>query len=47
MKDFQATWFLTYLGFHRDEIGALVDDLIINTKKLISATSKEIDKWRR
>ncbi|KAF8025122.1 hypothetical protein BT93_F2080 [Corymbia citriodora subsp. variegata] len=31
----------------QDEIGALVDDLIINTKKLISATSREIDKWRR
>ncbi|XP_010063733.2 glycine-rich cell wall structural protein 1 [Eucalyptus grandis] len=31
----------------QDEIGALVDDLVINTKKLISATSREIDKWRR
>jgi len=31
----------------RDDITALVDDLVINTKKLIRATSKEIDKWRR
>ncbi|RZB92198.1 Protein EARLY-RESPONSIVE TO DEHYDRATION 7, chloroplastic [Glycine soja] len=30
-----------------DDITALVDDLVINTKKLIKATSKEIDKWRR
>lgn len=31
----------------RDDITALVDDLVINTKKFIKATSKEIDKWRR
>nr|XP_023897929.1 keratin, type II cytoskeletal 3 [Quercus suber] len=31
----------------QDEIGALVDELIINTKKVIRATSREIDKWRR
>lgn len=31
----------------QDEIGALVDELVINTKKLIRATSKEVDKWRR
>lgn len=31
----------------RDEIGALVDELIINTKKVIRATSREIDKWKR
>ncbi|KAL2334486.1 hypothetical protein Fmac_015699 [Flemingia macrophylla] len=30
-----------------DDITALVDDLVINTKKLIRATSKEIEKWRR
>ncbi|RDX69379.1 hypothetical protein CR513_51514 [Mucuna pruriens] len=30
-----------------DDITALVDDIVINTKKLIRATSKEIDKWRR
>ncbi|KAE8022201.1 hypothetical protein FH972_008025 [Carpinus fangiana] len=30
-----------------DEIGALVDELVINTKKLIRATSREVDKWRR
>lgn len=31
----------------RDEIGALVDELVLNTKKLIQATSREVDKWRR
>ncbi|OIV98948.1 hypothetical protein TanjilG_07383 [Lupinus angustifolius] len=30
-----------------DDITALVDDFVINTKKLIRATSKEIEKWRR
>ncbi|XP_047175695.1 glycine-rich cell wall structural protein 1 [Vigna umbellata] len=30
-----------------DDITALVDDLVINTKKLIKATSKEFDNWRR
>ncbi|KAJ1262955.1 hypothetical protein BS78_09G147900 [Paspalum vaginatum] len=30
-----------------DQIDILVDELIENTKKLIKATSKEIDKWRR
>ncbi|KAL5081115.1 hypothetical protein RYX36_009536 [Vicia faba] len=30
-----------------DDITALVDDIVINTKKLIKATSREIDKWRR
>ncbi|XP_043718687.1 protein TRIGALACTOSYLDIACYLGLYCEROL 5, chloroplastic [Telopea speciosissima] len=29
------------------EIGALIDEVVINTKKLIRVTSKEIDKWRR
>lgn len=33
--------------FFRDEIGALVDELVDNTKKLIKATEREIDKWRR
>lgn len=32
---------------NEDDITALVDDIVINTKKLIKATSKEIDKWRR
>uniref|UniRef100_A0A803N0R7 Uncharacterized protein n=1 Tax=Chenopodium quinoa TaxID=63459 RepID=A0A803N0R7_CHEQI len=27
--------------------GALVDELVINTKKLMVAASKEMDKWRR
>ncbi|XP_059631071.1 protein TRIGALACTOSYLDIACYLGLYCEROL 5, chloroplastic [Cornus florida] len=31
----------------QDEINALVDDLVMNTKKLIKATSREVDKWRR
>ncbi|KAL5538259.1 hypothetical protein UlMin_027754 [Ulmus minor] len=31
----------------QDEIGALIDELVDNTKKLARATSKEIDKWRR
>ncbi|KAL0437871.1 UNVERIFIED_CONTAM: hypothetical protein Slati_2270100 [Sesamum latifolium] len=29
------------------EIGALVDDLVLSAKKLIQATSREVDKWRR
>ncbi|KAL0540574.1 hypothetical protein IC582_020582 [Cucumis melo] len=32
---------------HQDDIGALVDDLVLNTKRLIRATSREIDKWKR
>ncbi|KDP37800.1 hypothetical protein JCGZ_06702 [Jatropha curcas] len=31
----------------QDEIGALVDELVINTKKLVRATSREIEKWRK
>ncbi|CAM8943869.1 unnamed protein product [Rhodiola kirilowii] len=31
----------------QDEISALVDELVINTKKLIYVTTKEIEKWRR
>lgn len=31
----------------RDEIGALVDELVDNTKKLVSATTREIDKWTK
>ncbi|ONK57784.1 uncharacterized protein A4U43_C09F4060 [Asparagus officinalis] len=30
----------------QDRIDALLDDLIMNTKKLIKATSKELEKWR-
>ncbi|RLN30251.1 keratin, type II cytoskeletal 5 isoform X1 [Panicum miliaceum] len=30
-----------------DQIDILVDEVIENTKKLIKATLKEIDKWRR
>ncbi|KAI4347439.1 hypothetical protein L6164_008252 [Bauhinia variegata] len=31
----------------QDEITALVDDVVINTKRLIRVTSRELDKWRR
>ncbi|XP_077224644.1 glycine-rich protein [Tasmannia lanceolata] len=31
----------------QDEIGVLIDELVVNTKRLIKTTSKEIDKWRR
>ncbi|KAJ4751354.1 glycine-rich protein [Rhynchospora pubera] len=30
----------------QEQIGALVDELIVNTKKLVQATNKEIEKWR-
>jgi hypothetical protein len=30
-----------------DDIGALVDELVLNTKKLVKATSREVEKWRR
>lgn len=29
------------------EIGALVDELVDNAKKIVSVTSKELEKWRR
>ncbi|XP_028798125.1 ATP-dependent RNA helicase glh-2 [Neltuma alba] len=31
----------------QDDIAALVDELVINTKKLIRTTTREIEKWRR
>ncbi|XP_073283368.1 uncharacterized protein [Primulina huaijiensis] len=31
----------------QDDIGGLVDELVLNTKKLIQATSREMDKWKR
>ncbi|KAF2299628.1 hypothetical protein P3X46_035236 [Hevea brasiliensis] len=31
----------------QDEIGGLIDELVINTKKLVRATSREIEKWRK
>lgn len=31
----------------RDEMSALVDEVVRSTKKLIKATEREIDKWRR
>ncbi|XP_021903394.1 uncharacterized protein LOC110818734 isoform X1 [Carica papaya] len=40
--------------FHRsqrlptqDDINAIIDVLVTNTKELVRATSREIDKWRR
>ncbi|EEE51904.1 hypothetical protein OsJ_33500 [Oryza sativa Japonica Group] len=30
----------------RDTVAGLVDELVVNTKKLVRATSKEIEKWR-
>lgn len=29
------------------EIGALMDELVDNAKKIVSVTSKELEKWRR
>lgn len=31
----------------QDEIVSYIDEIIVNTKKLIKATSKEMEKWRR
>lgn len=31
----------------RDEVDSLIDELVVHTKKLVKATTKEIDKWRR
>nr|GMD26147.1 glycine-rich cell wall structural protein 1 [Ipomoea batatas] len=31
----------------QNEIDTLIDDLVVNTKKLIRATSHEVDKWKR
>ncbi|XP_031490752.1 uncharacterized protein LOC116257878 isoform X2 [Nymphaea colorata] len=31
----------------QDQIGALVDQVVLTTKKLVAASSREIDKWRR
>jgi hypothetical protein len=38
---------VTFCVIFRKDITALVDDIAMNTKKLIKATSREIDKWRR
>ncbi|CAI9089156.1 OLC1v1023666C1 [Oldenlandia corymbosa var. corymbosa] len=32
---------------NQDEIGGLIDELVVNTKKLVDATAREMDKWRR
>ncbi|KAF5727091.1 hypothetical protein HS088_TW22G00778 [Tripterygium wilfordii] len=31
----------------QDEISSLIDELVTNTKKLVKATSREMEKWRR
>lgn len=31
----------------QDEISSLVDEIVVNTKKLMKATSREVEKWRR
>ncbi|KAI3684605.1 hypothetical protein L6452_33829 [Arctium lappa] len=31
----------------QDEIGGLIDEVVVNTKKLIKATHREVEKWRR
>ncbi|XXG39429.1 hypothetical protein AAC387_Pa01g0390 [Persea americana] len=31
----------------QDQMGDAIDELVVNTKKLIKVTAKEIDKWRR
>ncbi|KAA3468464.1 keratin, type II cytoskeletal 59 kDa, component IV-like [Gossypium australe] len=31
----------------QDEISGLIDELVINTKKVAVAASREIEKWRR
>lgn len=39
--------FISFLGLDfRDQIGALVDEVVFNAKRLVQATSKEIEKWR-
>ncbi|XP_055816668.1 uncharacterized protein LOC129886139 [Solanum dulcamara] len=32
---------------NQDEVGQLLDEIVVNTKKLIKATTQELDKWRR
>ncbi|PHU28407.1 hypothetical protein BC332_00500 [Capsicum chinense] len=32
---------------HKDDIGEIIDEFVVNTKKLIKATTQELDKWRR
>lgn len=33
--------------FDRDEVDSLIDELVVNTKKLAKVASDEFDKWRR
>ncbi|CAN4127434.1 unnamed protein product [Withania somnifera] len=32
---------------NKDEVGEIIDELVVNAKKLIKATTQELDKWRR
>ncbi|CAA3031124.1 keratin, type II cytoskeletal 59 kDa, component IV [Olea europaea subsp. europaea] len=31
----------------QDDISDLIDEIVVNTKKLMKATSREVEKWRR
>lgn len=44
VSDVSGNWVLLA---SRDEIVSYIDEIIVNTKKLIKATSKEMEKWRR
>ncbi|KAD4585565.1 hypothetical protein E3N88_23166 [Mikania micrantha] len=33
--------------FWQDEINVLIEEVVVNTKKLIKATHREVEKWRR
>ncbi|XP_022861506.1 keratin, type I cytoskeletal 12 [Olea europaea var. sylvestris] len=32
---------------NQDDISDLIDEIVVNTKKLMKATSREVEKWRR
>ena len=49
-KCFSTFFFLFFIFLYsifRDDVGVLVDEVVRNTKKLIKATEREIEKWRR
>lgn len=31
--------------FDRNEVDSLIDELVVSTKKLVKATTNEIEKW--
>lgn len=37
----------TFAPFDRNEINELVNEVVENTRRLLEAASKEMDKWRR